>query len=491
MSWAQSILFVILLVLIAATPAVAQDITGLWYCYGHEVDGVLISDFNWTIFYGDGPGLFATLNIPDIGILDTVVPVTFDGENVTFIVEPGVFEMTGVYDGEFITGETWVPVPFPPYLVLISWLSAQFTGEIGYPGIAPGPVCDDLPPKYCTGSAADCGKVIPFSPVEGPGFIDYPINGETWEDQYRSFLRRDVMLNVQNSAAKVHCKTAEWDYGNFAPLGMGDMSEADGAIPGTSHGSPGHPPGTHEDGKDIDIGYHQHYVPDNPLRVICLHHEGITNAYHCVDAPYGLDRWRTALFIATLAEHPRIRAIGVDGQAGLLLEDALDELVLIGWLEADARAAIPLAYEVIDMGWGWFLHHHHHLHVSMKPVAPIVAEFLLTPEAVSAAGPARFVTGYLEFEGDSGVDAYDVDGSTVALVVNGHTLLPAESAVVSDFNENGIPDLTVTFDRKKIVQENGAGTFEMAIIGSTFGADGVCFQESDTVRIISSHFPSP
>ncbi len=480
-------------VMFVVAPATAQgdDITGLWYCYASEVDGWLNSDYNWTFYYGSDLALYALINIPDLGYLDEVVPVLFDGQTVTVIIEPGVFEMTGEYDGEFITGETYVPVPFPPYLVLMSWISVRFTGEIGYPGEAPGPVCENLPPKYCTGSAAECSEIVPFTPDEGPGYLDYPINGETWDNQYRSFIRRDNMLNVQNAADKVHCKTDGWDYGNFAPLGLGDMSEADGSIPGTSVGNPGHPPGTHEDGKDIDIAYSQLYVPDNPLRTICLHHEGITDAYHCVEAPYGFDRWRVALFIAYLAEHPRMRAIGVDGQAGLVLEEALDDLVLLGWLDADARAAIPLAYEVVDQGYGWFLFHHHHMHVSMNPVSLIVAEFLLEPTAVSAVGPGRFVTGYLEFASDSGVDGDDVDVATVALVVNGHTLLPAESTVVSDYNGNGIPDITAQFDRKKIVQLNGGGVFEMAIIGSTFGPGRTFFQESETVFIISSWSPAP
>jgi hypothetical protein len=46
-------------------------------------------------------------------------------------------------------------------------------------------------------------------------------------------------------------------------------------------------------------------------------------------------------------------------------------------------------------------------------------------------------------------------------------------------------------DRKKIVQENGGGVFEVAIIGSTFGPGRTFFQESDTVFIISSWSPAP
>ena len=51
--------------------------------------------------------------------------------------------------------------------------------------------------------------------------------------------------------------SAPWTFSNGAELGLGDMSEANGAIPGASQGSPGHPEGTHVNGHDMDIGYYQ------------------------------------------------------------------------------------------------------------------------------------------------------------------------------------------------------------------------------------------
>ena len=83
--------------------------------------------------------------------------------------------------------------------------------------------------------------LVPFDPDTGYGYWDYPLNGETETNQYRSYVRRDVMMLVKYAAAMTACQSEGWSFGNGGPLGLGDMSEADGAIPGTSVGSPGHP----------------------------------------------------------------------------------------------------------------------------------------------------------------------------------------------------------------------------------------------------------
>ena len=111
-----------------------------------------------------------------------------------------------------------------------------------------------------------CDELIQFDPPEGWGYLDYPMGGETWDDQRYSYLRRDLLYLMKYATAKVACKTGDWDYGNFAPLGLGDMSQADGATPGTDVGQLRHPPGSHTLGLDIDTGYYQIYTPDNLLR---------------------------------------------------------------------------------------------------------------------------------------------------------------------------------------------------------------------------------
>ena len=229
------------------------------------------------------------------------------------------------------------------------------------------PTCNDLPPMLCEGTEEYCGDLLPFEPTEGPGYDNYPINGETAENQYRSYVRRDLMMLVKHATAKVACIAGEWTFGNGGPLGLGDMSESDGAIPGTSTGTPGHPAGTHEDGRDIDVAYYQTDTADNRLREICT-----VVDYHCGAPPHLLDADRTALFLGYLAEHPRLRVIGVDGQAGLAIENAALDLCADGSLSDAACEGLSqvLAYELTDHGWGWFRFHYDRIHISMNPITP-------------------------------------------------------------------------------------------------------------------------
>ncbi len=246
----------------------------------------------------------------------------------------------------------------------------------GGPGPGPGPACTDLPPMTCSGSASHCGQLIQFDPPNNPsepgydpslGYIDYPENGETWRNQYRSWMRRDAIMAVQYAAALVACKSAGWTFGlRNEPIGLIDMSERDGSIPGTSVGSPGHPRGTHTDGFDIDLSYYQQGTEDNAARPICVHWDAAgRDQYHCTEDPHLLDPWRTALFIAALSGHPQIRIIGADGRVGPLIESAAATLCEDGWITGDVcRGRLPLAYEVTDTGMGWYRFHHHHIHVS-------------------------------------------------------------------------------------------------------------------------------
>jgi hypothetical protein len=223
----------------------------------------------------------------------------------------------------------------------------------------------DIPDWRCTGTAAHCGELVAFEPVRGPGYWNYPLNGETTTNQYRSFVRRDVMMLVKYAAAMVACQARGWP-GNGGELGLGDMSERDGAIPGTSIGSPGHPAGTHVNGHDMDIAYFQVGTADNTLRPICPHTSGGSDAYHCTGEPSSLDVWRSALFIAHLHATPRLRVIGVDGRAGPSLDAAIDTLCAGGWVSGMACTAPRMTYETTDSGRGWYYFHHHHLHISVS-----------------------------------------------------------------------------------------------------------------------------
>jgi hypothetical protein len=234
------------------------------------------------------------------------------------------------------------------------------------PGEGPGASCTDLPERDCVGSEAYCGELISFDPRTTPYYDDYPINGETTSNQYRSYLRRSTVMLLEHVTALVECKTAAWKVGNGGALGLGDMSESNGAIPGTSVDSPGHPAGTHVDGRDIDLGYYQLSTPDNRLRPICNYVDGGQNQYHCVGDPVYLDVWRNALFLGYLFDSPITRVVGVDGKAGSTMASALTELCATGWLSQFAcnRISYKLAFETTNGGAGWYLHHHHHQHLS-------------------------------------------------------------------------------------------------------------------------------
>jgi len=267
-------------------------------------------------------------NIPPLGLFDEFLPATVEesvSETTVRFGVPGLLELSGVLAGNSISGP--LHVVFGGDLYTGQWYIEKYTGQVFFPGDAPGPACEDLPALHCIGSAEYCSERVPFSPDSGPGYLNQPLNGETWENQYRSHIRRDLGQLVKYATAKVACKTVDWDYGNRGPLGLADMSEADGSIPGTSIGYPGHPPGSHEDGRDIDMAYYQVYAADNLVRVVGTHYEGYFDAYHLTGSPQLLDVWRTALCIAYLSEHPRVRVIGVDGKLGPILDDAFDALV--------------------------------------------------------------------------------------------------------------------------------------------------------------------
>jgi hypothetical protein len=226
-----------------------------------------------------------------------------------------------------------------------------------------------LPPRDCTGTTAHCTALVPFTPVTGPGYDNYPLNGETATNQYRSYTRRDLMMLIKYATAVVDCKAAGWTPGNGKPLGLGDMSEADGRTPGSAAGNPGHPRGTHERGRDMDIAYYQTRGVDNHLRAVCPHHIAGRNVNHCTGQPTILDVRRSALFIGTLLTSDRTRVIGVDGRIEPLIAPAMRALCADGTLQQVACNRLSkLASETTNTGNGWYRHHHHHLHIAFKRI---------------------------------------------------------------------------------------------------------------------------
>ena len=462
----------------AATP----DISGKWYGTWemNELTGYS-SNFSITFVGNTESGLWAETYVPELGLFNQYLPVTIIENEIAIGVDPYVM-MSGVLDGDSISGTFYALTADDPPLTYTGFIYVEKdSGEGVFPGEAPGLQCDNLPPLFCMGSAEYCSELVLFEPRAGAGYVDSPEYPETNEDRYFSYLRRDLMQLVKYATAKVDCKAADWDYGNFAPMALSDMSEADGSTPGTFYNFFRHPPGTHEGGRDIDTGYYQLYATDNLLRPVCVHYEGYFDAGHCVEEPYGLDRWRQALYIAYLSEHPRVRVIGVDGQIGPVIEDALDTLVVSGWIDSGLRESIPLAYEGENTGMGWYLSHHHHMHTSMNTLHNIVTSIELNPGTLNRKSQGKYITAHIEF--DEGIDVSQIDTGTVALILGGRTMLYAKSGqpAISDYNQNGIADLTLKFDRQKVVALLDNGRVEVSITGL---ADGSFFQANDTVRVL-------
>ncbi len=462
------ILFIGIFVGSVPTATASADITGKWYGTWEMNDTGYSSNSSVTF---DGP--WAIIYVPELGLFDTYLPVTIEDNSLGYIVNigiPGIVEMSGALHGDSISGLFNAPT-YSGF-----WQIQKYTGEEVFPGDAPGQQCENLPPAFCMGSTEYCSEIVLFEPRTGMGYLDKDNSGRIF-----SYLRRDLMQLVKYAAAKVACKTADWDYGNLAPLDLLDMSEWDGSTPGTNYPPLRHPPGTHEGGRDIDTAYYQLYAIDNSARPVCVHYDGHAEAYHCVGEPYGLDKWRTALYIAYLSGHPRLRVVGVDGKVGPVVEEALDELVGSSWIDPDLRDSIPLAYEEENTGMGWYRFHHHHKHTSMNPLHDIVASADLKPDTLYKESSGKYVTAYIELDEDFEASQIDID--SVALIIGGHTMLYTEPGFneISDYNNNGIADLTVKFDRQKVIGLIDNGNVEVSITGL---ADGNSFfQDSDTVRV--------
>lgn len=344
----------------SARAAPVTDLEGTWIgATWDEVDLFQSGVLRMQLAAVGGAGT-ATVYAPHCGLFGQVLSLAVSGDTVT-IGDPDDLGFTGLLAGDAISGDFYQSA----YLTS-TWRVVNAAAGAYAPGSPPGPPCDELPPMYCTGSAAYCGELIAFEPADGPGYADIPNNGETVEDQIYSYLRRDFVQLIKYATARVACVTAGWGAGSPAPLALGLMSEANGDIPGTSIGYPFYADGVHEGGRDIDTAYYQLYTPDNLVRPVGVHHAGTTDVYHLLGEPFALDRWRTALFVAYLSQHPGLTVIGVDGQVGLVLESALDELVALGWIDPQLRASIPLDYEVTNEYRGWFFFHHHRMFIRIS-----------------------------------------------------------------------------------------------------------------------------
>lgn len=108
------------------------------------------------------------------------------------------------------------------------------------------------------------------------------------------------------------------------------------------------------------------------------------------------------------------------------------------------------------------------------------------PEALNLHSKGRWITAYIELP--EGYDVADINVSTIML----NDTIPAElrPTAIGDYDDDGIPDLMVKFDRQAVIdlilqnyQPTGRfGTVTLTITGYLY--DGTPFQGTDSIRII-------
>jgi hypothetical protein len=103
------------------------------------------------------------------------------------------------------------------------------------------------------------------------------------------------------------------------------------------------------------------------------------------------------------------------------------------------------------------------------------------PDTLNKKSKGKYITCYIELP-----DAYsveDINIETIVLSING-SLIPATASPteIGDYNDNGIPDVMVKFDRQLVQDACGTGAVEMIITCQTY--DETNFEGSDTVLAI-------
>ena len=212
-----------------------------------------------------------------------------------------------------------------------------------------------LPSRRCT-DGADCLKLEEMLPRSGgEGFKVYTLSEWGW-------LRRDTFMLVKYAAAATACiMPGSW------PISLADGSDKSGGTPKDSKGNYRHPPGSHQNGVDIDVAYYQTGTKDHDPRAVCdeTNSAGV-KVNHCTAFPTTMDWPRSTLFLAKMFESGRIRVAGVDGMIGPQMMKEADKLHKANMLTSRALRTLKmrLRWEITNTGQGWFLSHHNHVHVS-------------------------------------------------------------------------------------------------------------------------------
>jgi probable HAF family extracellular repeat protein len=103
------------------------------------------------------------------------------------------------------------------------------------------------------------------------------------------------------------------------------------------------------------------------------------------------------------------------------------------------------------------------------------------PDTLNKKSKGKYITCYIELPEAYSVEDIDID--TVMLSVNGSSISAELSPTeIGDYNDNGIPDFMVKFDRQSVQDACGTGAVEMILNCQTY--DETNFEGSDTVLAI-------
>jgi len=129
--------------------------------------------------------------------------------------------------------------------------------------------------------------------------------------------------------------------------------------------------------------------------------------------------------------------------------------------------------------------------IIVVPVSSAVADDTTVIEALIDLNPKTFeldskgkwMTAYIELTGPYTSDVGQIDIGSVILSVNGYEIPAINSPVqIGDYDNDGVPDLMLKFDRQIVQSHMFVGSEEL-IISGTIGGASDDFQGSDTVTV--------
>lgn len=123
---------------------------------------------------------------------------------------------------------------------------------------------------------------------------------------------------------------------------------------------------------------------------------------------------------------------------------------------------------------------------SQETAPPLTASVAICPETLNLNSNGQWVTGYIELPEGTRYNVSDISVPTISL--NDTVSAELNPTVIGDFNNNGVPDLMVKFNRTKVVQYivfQGIVFANVSLNITGLLNDGQPFEGNDTVKVSS------